>query len=560
VTRAAASAVAHRVVTLLLAAALAACTGGAVPRTPPDPTTTARPSASPTERRGPIGPFERMICGLPRQHALRTWRGYHPERSGQIQFFPREPNTIGAWLAHSGPWDYVQRVPIFLYGPGHVPAAGRVDRPATAADLAPTLARHLGFAFDAPDGRVLREAVDPGAEPTRLVVFLVWDSAGRNVLAEHPDAWPVLRGLIPGGAWYERAVVGSSPSVTQAIHATFGTGAFPRRHGLIDLRFQIDGKVTEPLVHGPGFLDLPTLADEFDLAHDNEPIVGVIAPHGALGMASHGSYLEGADRDIGIDGAKGSWTPMRGELERYFEYPSYVDEIGGLPGLIREMDAEDGAQDGRWLSKTNLDDPETALGTPAFSRHQTQILHEVIRREGFGADDVPDLLFVNYRQIDKVGHDTSMNSPEMEAVVRSTDEVLGDLIDILDREVGEGEWVLALTSDHGSTPHPDVSGGFLIDAPAVEADLEAAFDDDDGRPVVKKLRVTQAWIDVAELEENGHTLKDVARFLVAYTKGQNVADPSVLPEDERDDRVFAAAFPGAALTSAPCLPDGDAPA
>ena len=42
----------------------------------------------------------------------------------------------------------------------------------------------------------------------------------------------------------------------------------------------------------------------------------------------------------------------------------------------------------------------------------------MIRREGFGADDVPDLLYLNFKEIDYVSHVWSMNSPEMlDAVV-----------------------------------------------------------------------------------------------------------------------------------------------
>ena len=67
-----------------------------------------------------------------------------------------------------------------------------------------------------------------------------------------------------------------------------------------------------------------------------------------------------------------------------------------------------------------------------------------------GADDVPDILFTNYKQIDLVSHAESMNSPQMESVVRASDEALGDLVRILNREVGRGQWVLALTADHGA--------------------------------------------------------------------------------------------------------------
>jgi hypothetical protein len=67
-------------------------------------------------------------------------------------------------------------------------------------------------------------------------------------------------------------------------------------------------------------------------------------------------------------------------------------------------------------------------------------------------------------------------------------------------------------------------------------------------------RVTQFWLNLRELEENGYTLADVARFLLRYTKAQNARDPSKVPEDRRDDLLFSAAMPYTLLESGlPCL-------
>ena len=34
-----------------------------------------------------------------------------------------------------------------------------------------------------------------------------------------------------------------------------------------------------------------------------------------------------------------------------------------------------------------------------------------IKREGFGADDTPDLLYLNFKEIDYISHVWSVNSP-----------------------------------------------------------------------------------------------------------------------------------------------------
>jgi hypothetical protein len=199
-----------------------------------------------------------------------------------------------------------------------------------------------------------------------------------------------------------------------------------------------------------------------------------------------------------------------------------------------------------------LDDPEGVSDSPAYAEYQTQVIREILRREGFGEDDVPDLLFTNYKQIDKVGHRWSMPSPQMEAVVRSSDRAVGDLVRILNQDVGQGRWALVVTGDSGTQPR---TRGFRIDIAAMAADIAAEFDpDSDDRRVVTSPRVTQIWIDRQELADNGFILEQVAGFLARYTKGENVADPAVLASGEAEDRLFAAAFPSTVLEGTlPCL-------
>lgn len=536
---------------LVLAAAIAAAcsaTPNAVPTSSPSPT--AGPTGSLTPSPRALGPFEEIACSLPRKHLLRIWNGYDPQRSGQLQILPREPHFIGKWLSHSGPWDYVQRVPFFLYGPGRIAEGVTVDRPTTMADIAPTLGRILGFDFEAPDGAAIDEALVAGASPPKLVLLVVWDAAGRNVLAEHPRSWPVLKELTRRGAWMERMSVGSSPSVTPTVHTTLGTGAYPRTHGVVDLRFKVGDELLPSREVGPQQVLVPSMADLFDEANANQPKVGLIASGGTLGMMGVGTLRGGGDKDIVVAEFRGEYRPqINTDL---YDFPPYVDDMPGPETYTREVDLEDGRLDGVWMGESVLDDPEDIGHTPAYSRYQRDVIQAVIEREGFGADETPDILFTNFKQVDNVSHRWSMNSPQMEAVVRSSDAALGDLVDFLDATVGEGEWALALTSDHGSTPSPEVSGAFVIDNTRMLEDLRAAFDGDgDEREAIQDFRVTQVWLDVDELAENGHTIKDVARFVADYTAAENAPDGAALTDPQ--ERLFEAAFPGAVLEDLPCL-------
>ena len=532
----------------LAAAVAVACSGPPTGSRPTLGESDAPPTTTITPTGGPQGRFGRLVCGLPEKWVLRTINGYFPGRSGEIQIIPREPNFFGAWT-HSGPWEYLQRVPLFLYGPGHVAPAGKVGRPVTMADLAPTMGAHLGYDFDTRDGDVLREAVLPDAEPPKLIVVVVWDAGGRNVIDHYEDAWPNVRRLIPRGAWYENATVGSSPSVTPAVHTTLGSGVFPSSHGILDLRIRQDGALVGPILSGPQYLRVHTLADAYDRDMDNRPVVGFVASEPTLGMIGHGSYLDGGDRDFALGQREGIWGLTDANL-KYFTFKDYVNDLPGLDRAIRELDAADGQRDELWMGEDVFHDPYYILKTPAYAEYQTGVLREVIQREGFGADDTPDLLFTNYKQIDQVGHEWSWPSAQMEAVVGSSDKAVGDLVRILDQEVGRGEWVIAVTADHGATPLEEFSGAFRIDQQTLTQDVNDAFDDGDGTKVVQSFRVTQMWIDMDELEDAGATLEDVSRFLMRYSEGDN--DPAAT--DSPGAPVLQAAFPSHVLDDLPCGP------
>jgi hypothetical protein len=491
--------------------------------------------------------WAKIACALPNEQIQRVYEGYHPERSGEVQFLPKYPNFVGSYYSHSGTWPYLQDVPLLVHGPGHVPSVGTVKRPVTVADVAPTYADMLGFTFDAPDGSPLVEAVGAAATPPKLIFTLVWDGGGRDVLKRYPKSWPNLKRLMRRGAWFENATVGSSPSVTPSIHASIGTGALPRHHGIVDLRFRIGGGAPTSTQRAEALIT-PSLVDEYDVAKGNEPVIGMVGAEGTLGVVGHGSGWEGGDADIAAAQRAGKWG-LSASNGQYFRFPSYVPSLPGYKKVKPTADRQDGRIDGRWFSLP-LSSADALTYTPAYSHYQTGVVEEIIDREGFGADEIPDLLFVNYKVIDKVGHKYSFPSREMAAVVRGVDQALGDLVKILDRSVGEGQWVLALTADHGFTPKASTTGAIVIDNYELARDLGAAFDG------IQSPRPTQTWVDEADLEQGGHSLGDVARYLMSYTRAQNTANPSTLPAGRGGEKLFAAAFPSSILPGLPCVTPG----
>jgi hypothetical protein len=554
-------------VPLLVVVTLAVACTGSTDRTAPasDAAIPASPATAAAAPSGAVLPPAEAACALPPDELLRVWRGSRLGSSGDLQIVPAEPNYMGAGFSHAGPWDYVQEVPLFLYGPGYVRAAGPLARPATLADIAPTQAALLGFGFRAADGSALGEALLPVAErsrPPKLIVTLVWDGGGRNVLDTWPDAWPTLEGLIPHGAWFEHATIGSSPSNTPPTHATIGTGAFPYRHGVIDTYQMVDGEIQKPLDTGPDVIRLPTLADRYDVAMGNEPVVGVVATLGAhASMLGHGASWPGGDRDIAVmreledaetGGAEGLRWKLTTAMRPWFTMPPYVNDVRGIEDDVRALDRADGMLDGKW-GEHPFSQLQDGFQSPARVPYQTRILRAIVENEGFGADNVPDLLFVNIKAADSIGHLYSVNGEEMGETVQALDASLGDIIAMFDELVGRDEWVLILTADHGHQYDPSVSGAFQIGIPALTAYLEDRFGGTPDARIVTRARPTQLWIDEDTLAEKDLTLDDVATAVMEATQAET-ADEGVVATDP-DARVFSAAFATASMGSLPCLPE-----
>lgn len=528
------------------------------------------PAVSPTDGMGPAAEASDAVvdavCDLPQTWLRRIWRGYRPDRSAELQILPQQPNFVGAGLPHVGPWDYVSHVPMFWYGPGYIEPVGSVDRHVTLADLAPTQAALLGFDFPTPDGSALTEALVPAEqrpEPPRLIVTVIWDGAGRDVLAEWPQDWPNLESLIPEGAWFDNATVGSSPTSSAQIHATIGTGTFPRTHGMVGHSMRVQGDIVTPWKDGPGLLIRGTLADLYDRDMGNKPVVGTAGTVAIqLGMMGHGTAWDGGDRDIAVLrvpgdaetlGAEGVRWNLPDNLTEFFRYPPYANSLEPLSSYVEEIDALDGERDGTWRGH-DLDAEELLGGfhTPARIPYQTRLVEEMIRREAFGADEVPDLLYFNNKLIDQLGHIYSFNSPEIKDSLRVQDEHLPVLIDALDRLVGEGRWVMVVTADHGSTPSPEVSGAFQISATELHGAVQENFDgDDDDVPVIEQVKQTEIFMNTAELEEHGHTLGDVAEFIMGLRQRDLPIPGNPIPKPNAT--AFEAAWPAELMLTVPCM-------
>jgi hypothetical protein len=506
-------------------------------------------------RPDPRPPLEAMSTDLGSEYLELITRSYHAERMGDLQLlvtpysssnYPQESRSLtpnDPRSSHAVTWMYGERVPIVVWSPGRIEPQDHTER-VTLADLAPTTAALIGFdEFRAQDGRVLPgiPSVTPPVQP-RLVVTFVIDGGGWNVLRRWPDAWPNLKHLMREGATYRNAISGSFPAVTAATHATIGTGAFPRTHGITGHNVRRGGGPVkawgEPGHIDPSFLLEPTLADRWTEWTEDRAWVGEIGYQvWHVGMLGRGGRPMGG-APVGVfwdeDGG-GGWKP---------HHPTRYRLPNAAPGLDRLAELTAGWEPPE-PSPYDPTGKKAMCCFPPVVRYQGELIEATFDSEQIGQDEVPDLLYLNFKAPDYAGHVYNMDDERQAEVLGAVDAEVGRVADLLAERFGDGGSVLIVTADHGQCPEIDANGGVRIDPIQLEEDINAEF----GTSVfglVQMIAPSEVYLDPRALVDAGLSDQDVAAFLADYRYGDNIGPyirPAAVRRDRLRERSFAAVLP-----------------
>jgi hypothetical protein len=241
------------------------------------------------------------FCTLPASVREGIAAGYRDGRSPDVLAVTTGSAPVAgpeaAWPSVDAESD--GRVPLVFWGDSVVPGA-EVPRGTRLDAVAPTLASAIGLHRPNPEvrsGEEIRGLVRGGRD-TALALVVVWRGVATADLEGRSGRWPVLRGLLRGGAGTLRAEVGSLPLDPAAVLTTIGTGGLPRQHGITGGLVRNDvGEVVDAWGRGAPFSVIAALGDHLDERTGQKARIGMVAtdPSGR-GLVGGNWYLKN-DRD-----------------------------------------------------------------------------------------------------------------------------------------------------------------------------------------------------------------------------------------------------------------------
>ncbi len=396
---------------------------------------------------------------------------------------------------------------------------------------------------------------EAGARP-RLVVVLVVDQMRADYLERFADLYRGgLARLRTQGALFNEAHVQHALTWTAPGHASVSTGTHPSQHGVIendwyDRRAQrtvyaaddpqsrlvaAGDRAPSPDGRSPAQLLRPGLGDWLKSQVPRARVFSVALKDRASVMLG-GQH---PDRAYWYDGAAGGYVSSTWYGDALPAWVAEFNRSGAVHRRFAEgwqraaepavyersgLDRVDAEHDGVRTELPHVFDDSTPKAREAFFKElpwtpfgdelTLTFAARLVREEGLGADDDPDVLFVSCSSADYIGHRYGPTSHEAQDYYLRLDGYLGEFLATLDAQVGAGRYVLAMTADHGALPLPEVlARGGQKAARRVVADEHGARVKSLVRAAVGALGLPESallhvgedgvWLDVAAAEAQG---------------------------------------------------------
>ena len=448
-----------------------------------------------------------------REFLERYARAYYPGRSGQIMLVPSEGDFVtlsepASRFMHGSPWSYDANIPLLFFGPPFIRSGTYADA-AAQQDIVPTLAKLLRLSVPPTvSGRPLEKALDSSAGRPRAILVVVLDGMRQDYFERYREVLPTVTRLRQNGAWFSNARVNFLPTITPLGHATIGTGADPRVHGIV-VNTPFDSISGKPQSTYPGMsprtMMALTLADLWNLETDGQAVIigqGSIFV-AAAGLVGHGACLLNARPTVLASySTQGGWETN----SECYKLPEYLKNQKSAP--LWE------AAHGQWMGH-DIANPDAVSRSALFPKFEADALLAMIENEPVGADEVTDLLLVNLKAADFVGHQYGPDSGEMRETLAEQDRQLARILQAMEKKAGANRFVVVITADHGMPPEPQAPRKRYFNKDIVEL-VHKKFDPDHAALVTHfDARNNQLFVDKSRLRELGLKLSQIKEYLEA---------------------------------------------
>jgi predicted AlkP superfamily pyrophosphatase or phosphodiesterase len=356
----------------------------------------------------------------------------------------------------------------------------------------------LGFVSAAQPAapRAPRAAAKRNARP-KLVVMLVVDQMRGDYVDKFLGQWNGgLQRLVEQGAWFREAAFPYAATETCVGHSTISTGSFPATHGMVANAWwdrDTQKMVTctaDPKVKNIGYgglatsggdsawrMQIPAFAEElkFQSAGPTRVVTFSLKARAAITMAGHK-----ADAAVWFDGATGAWTTSSAYsvapfVEKYVTAHPVKEDMGktwalSLPAsaYLYDEKATGAVAPAGWeltfphalRGKGGSGEPDAEYyeqwsSSPFAETYLTRLAETAVDELHLGSGKGTDFLGISYSSVDYVGHEFGPRSREIQDILVRLDRDLGELFAHLDKTVGRGNYVVALSADHGVVPIPE---------------------------------------------------------------------------------------------------------
>ncbi len=149
----------------------------------------------------------------------------------------------------------------------------------------------------------------------------------------------------------------------------------------------------------------------------------------------------------------------------------------------------------------------------------TDFVFAAIEAENLGADEFTDFLTVSYSSTDYVGHDFGLGSVELQDTYLRLDLEIERLLNYLDTNVGEGNYTLFLTADHGAAEVPAYLSDINVPGSNIGKDFSILFDALKAKygvpDLIKNISNNQVFLNQERILSLELTLEEVQKFVVS---------------------------------------------